>query len=106
MATFAYEDAVDPAALRIDVSPSNALPSLAGVTSAEIRVLSRPGGGTPTWSATLSNQTATTLQLTHVFASSNADVPTPGEYRLLPVLFVGANQYRCVPVTLLVKPLV
>jgi hypothetical protein len=103
VATYVYEDAVDPAALRVDITASNALADLSDVTTADIYVISSPSGATPTWTATLSNQSATTLRVSHVFATG--DVATPGPYRLLVRLYVGSTLFRCVPVTLQVKAL-
>lgn len=104
MATYVYEDALDPDALRIDIAASNSLPDLSVVTTANIIVLASPTGALPTWSAVLSNQTATTLRVSHVFALG--DVATPGTYRLLVRLYVGSVLHRCIPVPLLVKSLV
>lgn len=104
MSTFVYEDAVDPDAIRFDVTlPAGETFDLSAVTSANVSVLSSPSGDLPTWTATLSLQTATTLRVTHVFALG--EVATPGPYRLLVRLYVGSTLRRCVPVSLLVKSL-
>lgn len=65
-----------PYALVLDLVPSDKLPDLSVVTAADLEV-HRGNGTTETWDCTMSSQTATTLTLTHTWASGEND--TPGE---------------------------
>lgn len=98
-----YAGAKSPEALQVNVSPSESVPDLSLVTAAEIQVV-KPNGSTETWSATLSNQTTTTLRLTHVFHASGGDVATSGNYRLRVYLTVSGETRRCELRTLPVLP--
>jgi hypothetical protein len=102
VATFIWQYAVAPEAVRIDITrPTGSTFDFTTVTSADISVIESPDGSTPIWSATLSNQTATTVRLSHVFAAGETDVP--GDFRLLPRLYVGSTMYRGVPLDLYCK---
>jgi hypothetical protein len=90
--------------VRIDITrPTGSTFDFTTITSADVKVLKSPDGSTPVWSAVLSNQTATTLRLSHVFATGETD--TPGDFRLLPRLYVGSTLYRGEPRDLYCKSL-
>ena len=68
-----HQDAVAPYAFRYDVTSTDVTNfDLSTVVSAVFRVL-RENGNETTWSAALSDQTTTTLRLTHIFASGDVD---------------------------------
>jgi hypothetical protein len=74
LAAEVLEGTVDPAALVIDVVPSVSVPDLSVATDADLHVL-RGDGTTETWTCTMSEQTATSLRLTHPWASTDTDTP-------------------------------
>jgi len=87
---YVYVGMRSPYAVQVDVSPSDTMPNLSIVSAATISV-TKPDGSTASWSATLSNQTATTLKLTHVLATDGTDVATPGRYVLVAQLTTPAG---------------
>lgn len=88
-----YAGAVAPARILFDITPSAALPDMTVVTAGYIRVTG-PSGAVKNWTCTLSNQTTTTLRLTHVFAASGLDVTVPGKYKVQAFLSVPGGTRR------------
>ena len=66
------QGALSPEGIQVNVTPGAMSLDLTTVTAAQIKVR-RPDGTTAFWSATLSNQTPTTLTLTHLFLSGDVD---------------------------------
>jgi hypothetical protein len=75
LAAEVLEGTVAPAALVIDVVPSAlTVPDLSVATDADLHVL-RGDGTTETWTCTMSDQTSTSLRLTHPWDSTDTDTP-------------------------------
>lgn len=66
------QGAVSPEGIQIDVTPGAMALDLTTVSAATIKVR-RPDGTTAVWPASLSNQTTTTLRLTHLFSPGDVD---------------------------------
>lgn len=78
MASYLHVNAVAPQAYTLRLTPETASGvDLSTVTAATLYAR-RADGTIVTWTATLSNQTTTTLTLTHLFAVG--EVPSPGNY--------------------------
>lgn len=78
-------------ALVVRVSPGK-LTDLSTVTSATFDVR-LPGGTMTTWSTVLQNQSATQVDLVHIYGTHEID--NVGLYLVEVTLFVGAVPYRC-----------
>lgn len=76
-----------PRALVIDITPSDDVPDLSVVTAAELRVF-RTGNTEETWTCSMSNQTATTLTLTHPWVVGDNDTVGEG-LRIYPQLTIS-----------------
>lgn len=78
-------------ALVIRVTPSEKLADLSTVTSGlfEVRL---PDGTEVTWTPTIQNQSANSLDLVYVYATN--DIDTPGPYVVHATLYVGLVPYR------------
>ena len=96
MTATVYVGASAPAAVHVDISPSLSLPDLSEVTDAEIAVLDyNEIERDPRWSCTLSQQTATTLRVTHVLAEEGADLPRPERLWLIVYLTTSEGVRAC-----------
>jgi hypothetical protein len=95
MSTYLREGDVAPKAFILNLKPEDvAMANLSTVTSAVLNV--RRGDGTiTTWTATLSNQTSTTLTLTHLLGVG--DVTTAGVYVIRATLTLTAGTVRSEP---------
>jgi hypothetical protein len=94
-------NAVSPYAFRYDVTstdPTNF--DLSTVSSAVFRVL-RENGNQVTWTAALTDQTTTTLRLTHVFAAG--DVDQFETVTITPIMTAPAGDFFATPKRLLVR---
>ena len=76
-----------PRALVIDITPSDDVPDLSVVTAAELRVF-RSGNVEETWTCSMSNQSATTLTLTHPWVVGDNDTVGEG-LRIYPQLTIS-----------------
>jgi hypothetical protein len=63
------------------------------VSAAVIKV-QRPDLSFYDWVVVISNQTTTTITLTHVLATDGSDLPMPGVYAAYALLSVGAGYIR------------
>lgn len=95
-----HQAAVAPYALRYDVTSTSGEFDLSTVTAGEFHIL-RGNGSEDTWSAGISNQTATSLRLTHVFIST--DVPDVETVVVEPHLTTPSGVLVCEPKTLRVR---
>ena len=93
--------AVDPQAMSLNITSSAALPDLTAVLSAQISVF-KPDRSEVTWDATISNQTASGLTLTHLFQATDLDLP--GAYELKALLTTSSGIARTEPVRQYVAP--
>lgn len=91
MADDVVEDAVAPEAYVLNVTPGDSGVDLSTVTAASIKVL-KPTGEEASWSATLTNATASTLTLTYTFTTN--DVARPGRYRAYAALTIPSGTVR------------
>lgn len=82
------------------VSAGNSGIDLSTVTAVSLKV-KRYDGSLTTWAATRSEQTATSIKLTHVMAL--IDLTTPGQYIVTGILTVPSGTVRSKPVILYVK---
>lgn len=96
-----YQGQVAPDAYVMHVTPGTSGLDLSTVTAAVLDVLLTDGTET-TWTATMSNQTASTLTLTHILAVG--DTPQIGLYRIYAALTVPSGTQRSDPETLDVLP--
>lgn len=93
--------AVAPEAYVLDVTPGSSGVDLSTVTAAVFNVR-RPDGTTTTWTATRSNQTSSTLKMTHTFVA--ADTNQQGEHRVYAALTIPSGTVRTAPQTVNVLP--
>ena len=93
--------ATAPYAVKYDVTTDDPDFDLSTVTAARFDVL-RGNGTTDVWACFLSNQTATTLRMTHVFGPT--DVPEPDTLTLEPRLTVPGGELVCQVARLVVRP--
>ena len=70
MSTTVHVGDVSPIGIELDVIPSSALPDLTAVVSATLEVQS-PSNSTPSWVATITVQTLSTLHLQYLFATGD-----------------------------------
>lgn len=89
-----YVGAIAPEAYVVYVTPGDSGVDLSTVTAATFYVQDVDGTET-TWSASRSNQTASTLTLTHTFASG--DVDDPGELVIYAKLTIPSGTVRTIP---------
>jgi|CXWL01.1.fsa_nt_gi hypothetical protein len=94
MSGVVYLGPVAPEAYVVDVVPGTSGVDLSTVTDAALLVL-RPDGAEVVWSVTRSNQTASTLTLTHVFEATDVDVV--GEYGVYAAMTIPAGTVRSEP---------
>lgn len=82
MAATAWQGAVSPEALVITVTPGTSGVDLSTVTAATIYMCAAQDASTAvtTLSATLSAQTASSLTLTHAWASNGSETATAGSF--------------------------
>ncbi len=90
------QGSVSPNALVIDLVPSTDVPDLTVVTGASFLVVFE-NDTRATWACTLSLQTATTLRLTHAYASGETDAIST--FRVYPVLTLPGGERRARGVT-------
>jgi hypothetical protein len=85
-----YQGAVGPETYAFSVTPGDTGLDLSTVTAASFRVLKPNATTITTWSATLSNQTATTLTITHSFISPT-EVDVSGTYEIYAVMTIPSG---------------
>lgn len=102
MSAVVWEDAVAPEALVVNVTPGDSGVDLSTVTAASFKVL-KVDGTTATWTATRSNQTATTLKCTYTLLA--ADVAKPGRYVYYVAMTIPSGTVRTKPRVLIVRGL-
>lgn len=90
MSTSVHQNAVAPYAIRYDGTSEDAAYDLSTATSGRFDV-EYSDGTTAQWTATLSNQTATTLRLTHVFVAG--DVPNVEVVLIEPRVSTPAGEF-------------
>lgn len=96
-----HQYAVAPYAFRYDVTSADPVTfDLSTVSSAVFRVL-RENGNEALWSTTITDQTAASLRLTHVFVSG--DVDQLEVLTLTPVLTTPSGDFFAAPKTLRVR---
>lgn len=86
----------DPLALEIDITPSDTVSDLSVVTAASLKVW-RVNNVIEVWTCAMSNQTATTLKLTHPWVEGDNDTANEG-LRIWPQLTIGGRVYESSPV--------
>jgi hypothetical protein len=97
-----HQGAKAPEAYVLNVVPGDSGVDLSTVSAASFSV--RLHGGTETtWAATRSNQTATTLKLTHTFDSGGTETAIVGDYVVYAVLTIPSGTVRTEPLTLQVR---
>jgi len=75
MTVFVYAGAVAPQAYALDITPGDSGVDLSTVSAASFKVRSAAGVES-TWTVAITNQTATTLTLTHTLVAGDADSAT------------------------------
>lgn len=104
---FAYVGMAAPYSVEIDISPSPdgvMLPDLTVVTGVSLSLGDTPLGPL-TWTASIVQQTATLLRVSHLLASDGSDIATAGSYWITPKLSTPSGVQWGDPVLLLVKVL-
>lgn len=96
-----YQGAVAPESYVLDITPGASGLNLTTVSAAVLKVR-KSNGAEVDWAATLSNQAAATLTLTHQFVGGDLDVD--GSYSVYAALTVPGGTVRTEPRTLQVKP--
>ncbi len=96
-------DPVAPQSLLLNLTPAVAGDIDLSTVSAAVLHVQTPQNGyaEETWTASLSNQTTTTLRLTHIFIAGEAD--TAGPYTVVAVLTCTAGTVKGDPVVFTVK---
>ncbi len=89
-----YVGLVAPYAYVLDLVPGDSGVDLATVTAGLLHVRD-PDGNETTWTVALSNQTMTTLTLTHEYVTG--DVAVSGEFVIYANLTIPAGTVRSVP---------
>ncbi len=97
---YIHEDAVAPYAYRFTVTSS--VWDLSTVTAGVIKVKRSDGTTIDTWTTTLENQTATSIDLVHTFVSG--DVDDPELLITQPHLTIPSGELVAAPKTLRVRP--
>lgn len=87
---------VAPNAYELNLSADGIDVDLTQVASASFKTQRPRGGSTSTWAATLGTPTATTLKLTHIFASGELDVT--GTWAIYAVLTLTGGGTLTTPV--------
>lgn len=101
MTTYVREDAEADEAYVLHLTPETASGiDLSTIVSATLKVL-KADGTTATWTAAMTNQTTTTLTLTHLF--DVLDVPKSGKYVIYARLATASGFLKSEPTTLTVK---
>lgn len=95
-----YEDADAPESFVMNVTPGDTGIDLSTVTAAVFKVR-KATGAKVTWTATRSNQTTTTLRLTHEFDA--ADVDAKGPYVAYALLTIPSGSVKTSRVRFTVK---
>ena len=91
-----------PEAYVLNVTPGTSGVDLSTVTAAVLSVR-LPDGTETTWTADMTNQTATTLTLTHTFDSLGAETASAGPYAVSAALTLPSGTVRTEPQRLAVK---
>lgn len=94
MAYSVYAGAVGPETYALDITPGTTGVDLSTVTAAILYVRKSDGSET-TWAVAMSNQTATTLTVTHVYVSGDVDLS--GDYVAFAVLTIPSGAVRNAP---------
>jgi hypothetical protein len=94
MSSVVYVGVSEPEQLTLDLGPGPSGVDLSEVSAASLFVR-RPDGVETSWPVTMSEQSATTLRLTHVFDIDDVDVP--GTYVLVARLTVPGGFIRSKP---------
>lgn len=102
MSDWIYQGAKAPEAYVLNVVPGDSGVDLSDVTDADFSVR-LPSGSETTWSGTMSNQTASTLRVTHTFDASGTETATPGKYVVYAVLTLPSGTVRTAPRVLQVR---
>lgn len=97
-----YQGAKAPDAYVLNVIPGDSGIDLSTVTAATFAVR-LPDGTETSWSASRSNQTTTTLRLTHTFDALGAELATQGPYVIYAALTIPSGTVRTEPLRLQVK---
>lgn len=100
---FVYRGAVSPESILLNIVPGDSGLDLSTVTGASITAY-HSDRTSETWSVTLSNQSESTLRLTHAFASGDTDVAE--NLVLVASLTTPSGNIRCTPLTLRIKEFV
>lgn len=96
-----WQNAVAPEAYILDITPGVSGVDLSTVSVASLKV-KKPDGTLATWAVLVTNQTSTTLRLTHSYVTG--DVDQAGTYYVYAQLTIPAGTARSMPRTLLVVP--
>jgi hypothetical protein len=91
-----FRDAREPEALAVTITRGKSGLDLSTVSAVTLLVRDDQGNER-TWTTVISQQTATQLTATHVFAADGTDVPVVTTYRVMPRLQVPAGIRRCEP---------
>ncbi len=104
MTDFLYEKQQAPDSYVLSVTPGTSGLDLTTVASAYFVVLQN-NNLVASWDAALTNQTTSTLTLTHVLAANGTDVPERGTYVIYAKLIITASggTVRTSPNALIVK---
>lgn len=96
MSDWIYQGAKPPEAYVLNVVPGDSGVDLSDVTDADFSVR-LPSGAETTWAGTMTNQTASTLRVTHTFDSGGTETATSGKYVVYAVLTLPSGVVRTVP---------
>ena len=102
MSDYVYVGAVDPASVRTNVVPSDAIPDLAVVTGASYSVSRYSTGQIETWSAEIVSQSSTALQARHGLTAD--DTAYTDRLRMVLILETPGGPVHCRPFVFRVRP--
>lgn len=86
-----YQDQLDPDAYVLAVTPGVNTVDLSAVASAVFKVRRAADDSESTWTATMSNQTTTTLTLTHLLVAGDIDT-VRGTYAIYAQMTLGTGK--------------
>lgn len=92
MSAQVYQGAIAPEAYTLDITPGTVNPVDLSTVSAATLSVRKPDGTVVAWAATISNQTTSTITLTHTFLTG--DIALLGDYAIVASLTIPSGTVR------------
>lgn len=97
-----YQGALAPESFIMVVTPGSSGVNMNNISAATFEVR-KSNGSTTSWSATLSNQSSTSLTLTHIMNAMTSELDVVGTYNVYASMTHTSGTVASVPVELIVK---